>query len=161
MLQSLPPPSFLHHHTTIKNVKSLVNSCYRLAEYRFWIECFQTNPLKSTPAFNPIGGNGGGGEKQTILQLCFCFFSALKASFQRRATSGMPAERLQRAPRQKRRADSPEEDRLSLPDRDIVHHSAVRLRISLAADGQPCRHKKQNPQTEQQGAFGRGDKVSA
>lgn len=39
-LQALPPPSFLHHHTIIKNVKSLVNSCYRLAEYRFWIECF-------------------------------------------------------------------------------------------------------------------------
>lgn len=39
-LQSFQPPLFPHHHTTIKNVKSLVNSCCRLAEYRFWIECF-------------------------------------------------------------------------------------------------------------------------
>lgn len=71
------------------------------------------------------------------------------------------AERLQRASRKKKRADSPEENRLSLPDCDIVHHSVVRLRLSLAADGQPCRHKKQNPQTEQKCAFGKGDKVSA
>lgn len=63
--------------------------------------------------------------------------------------------------KKKKRADSPEEDRLSLPDCDIVHHSVVRLRIPLAPDGQPCGHKKQNPQTEQKCAFGEGDKVSA
>lgn len=57
--------------------------------------------------------------------------------------------------------DSPEKDRLSLPDCDIVHHPVVRLRITLATDGQPCGHKKQNPQTEQKCAFGEGDKVSA
>ena len=57
--------------------------------------------------------------------------------------------------------DSPEEDCLSLPDCDIVHHSVVRLRLPLAADGQPCGHKKQNPQTEQKCAFEEGDKVSA
>lgn len=57
--------------------------------------------------------------------------------------------------------DSPEENRLSLPDCDIVHHSVVRLRITLASDGQPCGHKKQNPQTEQKCAFGDGDKVFA
>lgn len=57
--------------------------------------------------------------------------------------------------------DLPEEDRLSLPDCNIVHHSVVRLRITLAPDGQPCGHKKQDPQTEQKCAFGAGDKVSA
>lgn len=57
--------------------------------------------------------------------------------------------------------DLPEEDRFSLPDCDIVHHSVVRLRIPLATDGQPCGHKKQNPQTEQKCVFGEGDKDSA
>lgn len=47
------PPLVPHRHTTIKRAKSLVNSCYRLAEYHFWIECFpDTNPSKSSPFFS-------------------------------------------------------------------------------------------------------------
>lgn len=57
--------------------------------------------------------------------------------------------------------DSPEEDSLSLSDGDIVHHIVVGLRITLAADRQPCRHKNQNPQTQNKRAFGKGDRVFA
>lgn len=56
--------------------------------------------------------------------------------------------------------DSPEKDRLSLSDGDIVHHFVVGWRVPLAADWQPCRHKKQNPQREKNCAFGKSDKVS-
>lgn len=56
--------------------------------------------------------------------------------------------------------DSPEVDRLPLSHCYVVHHPVVRLRIPLAADGQPCRHKKQNPQREKECAFGKGGKVS-
>lgn len=58
------------------------------------------------------------------------------------------------------RGDSPEKDRLSLSDCDIVHHFVVGLRIPLAADLQPCRYKKQNPQGEKNCAFGKSDKIS-
>lgn len=56
--------------------------------------------------------------------------------------------------------DSPEVDRLPLSHCYVVHHPVVGLRIPLAADGQPCRHKKQNPQREKECAFGKGGKVS-
>lgn len=56
--------------------------------------------------------------------------------------------------------DSPEENRFSLSDGDIVHHFVLGLRIPLAADWQPCRHKKQHPQREKNCAFGQSDKVS-
>lgn len=45
--------------------------------------------------------------------------------------------------------DSPEEDRLSLPDGDIVHHCVVVLRIHLAADRQPYKHKEEHPEAEE------------
>lgn len=56
--------------------------------------------------------------------------------------------------------DSPEVDRLPLSHCYVVHHLVVGLRIPLAADGQPCRHKKQHPQREKECAFGKGGKVS-
>lgn len=62
--------------------------------------------------------------------------------------------------KRERRKDSPEDHHLSLSHCDVVHHPVVGLRIPLAADGQPCRHNKQNPQREKKRAFGKGDKVS-
>jgi len=56
--------------------------------------------------------------------------------------------------------EPPEKDRFSLSDGDIVHHFIVGLRIPLATDRQPCRHKKQNPQRENNCAFGKSDQVS-
>lgn len=60
----------------------------------------------------------------------------------------------------KKGVDSPEKDRLSLSDGDIVHHFVVGLRIPLAAYWQPCGHKKQNPQSEKNCAFVKSDSVS-
>lgn len=46
-----------------------------------------------------------------------------------------------------------------MSDGDVVHHFVVG--IPLAADRQPCRNNKQNPQREKNRAFGKDDKVSA
>lgn len=157
------PPLVLHRHTTIKTTKSLVNSCWRLAEYRFWIECFpETNPLKSA-----FFSNGRNTIKQTTLQSwlgsphtkCFNYRSLQAAlNFGSRAET---QRRRRRGRAEKRSVDSPEEDRLSLPDGDVVHHLVVGLRVPLAADWQPCGHKKQNPQREKKRAFGKSDQVAS
>lgn len=73
---------------------------------------------------------------------------------------GIKTEKQLRRKEGRKRVDSPEEDRLSLSDGDIVHHFVVGLRIPLAADRQPCRQKKHNPQREKNCAFGKSDKVS-
>lgn len=62
--------------------------------------------------------------------------------------------------KRKRRTDSPEHHPLSLSHCYVVHHPVVGLRIPLAADGQSCRHNKQNPQRKKKCAFGKAGHVS-
>lgn len=130
----------------MKASKSLVNSCYRLPEYRFSAECLpRANPLKSPQCFRAGGHDAKDNTWVAFLQAALNF------------------ERFEKQQEEKdgeKRVDSPEEDCLSLSHGDVVHHFVVGVRIPLAADRQPCRHKKQNPQREKNCAFAKSDKVS-